>query len=153
MTKKCRLISGRGRPGSLPLINMGEVLRLGDCPSQGWHRRFLLVAVGALSGADWRRACRGGARRTGAGRLRLRPSVRSPALNHVAGAQLPARGSLPARGFSAWCKVQGPGKARIEREARAAGARHGVSGILQTGPVVKVARGPGLSHTAPEAAG
>ncbi|KAF5928906.1 hypothetical protein HPG69_002680 [Diceros bicornis minor] len=98
-------------------------------------REFLLVPVGFLGGADWRKAA-SGAGRGEAGRGVSRPDLeyRRPSGDYVAGTQPPALHSLPGCDFSAQCNDPVRGAARVERVARAAGARHGVSVSLNLLP-------------------
>lgn len=70
-----------------------------------------------------------------------------PRGDYVAGAQPPARCSVPGGGFSARSHSPDSGAARFERVACAAGAGHGVSGIHSPGGRA-LTRGPGLSHGA-----
>ena len=102
----------------------------GACPSQVWHP--------ADSYWSWRtpwaaligeRRGRGEARRGGASRLRPGLKCGCGHRDYVAGTPPPATRSFPGGGFCARCNYRGSGSARVERVARAAGARHGVSGI------------------------
>ena len=101
--------------GTVPLTTMAS-------------RRLVLVAVGSMGSADWRReeACRGRAQELS---FFFGPGLECSCLRlyYVSGT-LPR--SLPGSGFSAWCNNRGRSAARVERVACAAGARHGVSGIF-----------------------